>query len=58
MSVWLGFLPLNLCSRAFAFLACLTPRSKKAAKHEAAGAALRSFVQFKDTCEVQAAIRK
>ena len=32
------------------------PRSKKAAKHEAAGAALRSFVQFKDTCEVQAAI--
>ena len=32
-------------------------RSKKAAKHQAADAALRSFVQFKDTCEIQATIK-
>ena len=33
-------------------------RSKKAAKHQAADAALRSFVQFKDTCEIQATIKQ
>ena len=32
-------------------------RSKKAAKHQAADAALRSFLQFKDTCEIQATIK-
>ena len=31
-------------------------RSKKAAKHEAAAAALRSFTQFKDTTDIQQTI--
>lgn len=33
-------------------------RSKKAAKHEAAASALKSFVQFKDACEAQMTIRR
>ena len=33
-------------------------RSKKVAKHQAAEAALRSFVQFKDTCAIQATIKQ
>ena len=35
----------------------MTDRSKKEAKHNAAEEVLKSFVQFKDTCEVQQAIR-
>ena len=34
-----------------------TGRSKKEAKHNAADEVLKSFVQFKDTCEVKQAIR-